>query len=155
MMVSLNRPLPGVRLREQRKCQQGARYLQLNIDEPGYLVVSGCEWHISPQSRSYFVNDSIRTTSWKKPIPEHPAGSLTPECIIEGHSECIWSLACVETSSNVIGASEDGLICEWTRDGKPVGKPWNSDGGGVNSLALSPDGTMVVSGNADYRLRLS
>jgi hypothetical protein len=71
-----------------------ARYLQLNIDEPGDLVVSGCEWHISPQGRSYFVNHNIRTTSWKKPIPECPAGSLTPECIIEGHSECIWSLAC-------------------------------------------------------------
>jgi WD40 repeat protein len=43
------------------------------------------------------------------------------ECIIEGHSEWIWSLACVETSPDIISASEDDLIREWTRDGKPVG----------------------------------
>ena len=108
-----------------------ARYSQLNIDTPGYLVVSGCEWHISPQGRSYFVNHNTRTTSWKKPIPERPAGSLTPECIIEGHSKCIWSLACVGTSDNVMSASGDGSIRQWTREGKEVGQPWRIDGGAV------------------------
>ena len=117
-------------------------------------MVPGCEWHISPQGRSYFVNHNKRTTSWKKPIPERPAGSLAPECIVEGHSECIWSLACVDTSYNIMSASEDGLIRQWTREGKPVGKSWHSDGGGVNTLTLSPDRTMVVSGSADSRLRL-
>ncbi|OAX44096.1 hypothetical protein K503DRAFT_543076 [Rhizopogon vinicolor AM-OR11-026] len=72
VMVSLNRPLPGVRL-----------------DHPGSLVVPGCEWYISPLGRSYFVNHNTRTTSWKKPTPERPAGSFTPECLIEGHSRCI------------------------------------------------------------------
>jgi len=126
----------------------------LNIDAPGYLVVSGWEWYISPQGRSYFVNHNIRTTSWKKPIPERPAGSLTPECIIEGHSQCVWSLACVGTSYNVLSASGDGSIRQWTSDGKSAGKPWHSDGGPVGSIAVSPDGTMVVSGSADGRLRL-
>ncbi|KAJ8585357.1 hypothetical protein M405DRAFT_772968, partial [Rhizopogon salebrosus TDB-379] len=74
-MVSWNRPLPGVRL-----------------DGPRQLI-PGCEWHISPLGRSYFVNHNTQTTSWKKPVPDRPAGSLTPECIIEGNSECIWSLA--------------------------------------------------------------
>ncbi|KAG2737326.1 hypothetical protein P692DRAFT_20673191, partial [Suillus brevipes Sb2] len=73
---SYNRPLPGVRL-----------------DYPGALVDPECEWHISPFGRSYFVNHKTRTTSWNKPQPERPAGSLKPECIIEGHSKCIWSLA--------------------------------------------------------------
>ena len=131
-----------------------ARYLQLKVDRPGYIAVSGCEWHISPQGRSYFVNHNTRTTSWKKPKPDRPAGSLAPECIIEGHSECIWNLARVDTSYNVISTSRDGSIRQWTRDGKPVGKPWNSDGGGVYSLTLSPDGTMAASGSADSRLRL-
>jgi WD40 repeat protein len=130
-----------------------ARYLQLNIDEPGDLVVSGCEWHISPQGWSYFVNHNIRTTSWKKPIPERPAESLTLERIIEGHPECIWRLACVGTSYNVMSASGDGSIRQWTRDGKPVGKSWHSDGG-VKSLTVSADGTMAASGSADGRLRL-
>ena len=130
-----------------------ARYLQSDVDGPGYLVVSGCEWHISPHGRSYFVNHNTRTTSWKKPIPERPAGSLTPECIIEGHSRCIWCLACVGTSYNVISSSADGSIRQWTRDGKPVGKPWNS-GRGVRSIVVSPHGTMVASGSADCRLRL-
>ncbi|KAJ8592608.1 hypothetical protein M405DRAFT_33173 [Rhizopogon salebrosus TDB-379] len=60
IMVSLNRPLPGVRLYRHRQ------------------LIPGCEWHISQLSRSYFVNHNTRTTSWKKPVSDHPVGSLTP-----------------------------------------------------------------------------
>ncbi|KAG2742133.1 WD40 repeat-like protein [Suillus brevipes Sb2] len=137
VMTSVNRPLPGVRL----DCY------------PGHLVVPGCEWHISPLGRSYFVNHNTRTTSWKKPKPERPAGSLTPECIIEGHSECIWSLAYLKASCNVMSASDDGSIRLWKRDGEPVGKPWYGDGGGIGTMAVSPDDTMAVCG-VDSRLRL-
>ncbi|KIK31668.1 hypothetical protein CY34DRAFT_19688 [Suillus luteus UH-Slu-Lm8-n1] len=137
-MISFNRPLPGVRLDYY----------------PGHLVVPGCEWHISPLGRSYFVNHNTRTTSWKKLKPERPAGSLTPECVIKGHSERIWSLACLKASCNVISASEDGSIRQWKRDGEPVGKPWYGDGRGIGTMAVSPDETMVVCGSADSRLRL-
>ena len=58
------------------------------------------------------------------------------------------------TSCNVMSASEDGSIRQWTRDGKPVGKSLHSDGGGVKPLTVSADGTMVVSGGVDGRLRL-
>ncbi|KAJ8584199.1 WD40 repeat-like protein [Rhizopogon salebrosus TDB-379] len=119
VMVSWNRPLPGVRL-----------------------------------GRSYFVNHNTGTTSWKKPVPEHPVGGLTPECIIEGHSKCIWSLACVGTGCKIMSASEDGSIRQWIRDGEPVGEPWRSDGAEVSSMAVCPDETMVVSGSANGRLRL-
>ncbi|KAG2059922.1 WD40 repeat-like protein [Suillus hirtellus] len=136
-MTSLNRPLPGVRL-----------------DRPGDLAVSGCEWHISPLGRSYFVNHSTRTTSWKKPIPERPAGSLMPECIIEGHSRCIWSLVCVGTSCNILSASDDSSIRQWKIDGQSVGKPLDSHKTPTGSVAVSPDDTMVVSGSTDGRLRL-
>ncbi|KAG2741891.1 WD40 repeat-like protein [Suillus brevipes Sb2] len=136
-ITSSNRPLPGVRL-----------------DYPEDLVVPGCEWHISPLGRSYFVNHNTRTTSWKKPKPERPAGSLTPECIIEGHSECMWSLAYLKASCNVMSASRDGSIRQWKKDGEAVGKPWYSDGGGIATMAVSPDDTMVVCGSADGRLRL-
>ncbi|KAG2742426.1 WD40 repeat-like protein [Suillus brevipes Sb2] len=137
IMVSWNRPLPGVRL-----------------DNPGQLVDPEYEWHISPLGRSFFVNHNTRTTSWKKPKPERPAGSLTPECIIEGHSNCIWSLACLKASCNVMSASSDGSIRQWKRDGEPVGKPWYGDGGGIGPMAVSPDETMVVGGSADGRLQL-
>ncbi|KAG2742134.1 WD40 repeat-like protein [Suillus brevipes Sb2] len=137
VITSSERPLPGLRL-----------------DYPGDLVVPGCEWHISPLGRSYFVNHNTRTTSWKKPKPERPAGGLTPECIIEGHSECIWSLAYLKASCNVMGASDDGSIRLWKRDGEPVRQPLYSDGGGLSSIAVSPDETMVVCGSADGRLRL-
>ncbi|KAG2339016.1 WD40 repeat-like protein [Suillus weaverae] len=136
VMGSWNRPLPGVRL-----------------DSPQQLI-SGCEWHISPLGRSYFVNHNTRTTSWKKPTPERPPGSLTPERVIEGHSEVIWSLACLGTSCNILSASRDGSIRQWKRDGKPVGRPWTSDGGEVASIAMSPDKSMVVSGSGDGRLQL-
>ncbi|KIK40687.1 hypothetical protein CY34DRAFT_255660 [Suillus luteus UH-Slu-Lm8-n1] len=136
-MTSFNRPLPGVRL-----------------DYPGQLVDPECEWYISPLGRSYFVNHNTRTTSWKKPKPERPAGSLTPERIIEGHSECIWSLACLKAGCNVMSASEDGSIRQWKRDGEPVGKSWDGGGGGVQSIAVYLDDTAVVSGSVDGRLRL-
>ncbi|OAX31748.1 WD40 repeat-like protein [Rhizopogon vinicolor AM-OR11-026] len=136
-MVSRSRPLPGVRL-----------------DEPGRLVVPGCEWHVSPLGRSYFVDHNTRTTSWQKPTPERPAGSLTPECVMEGHSECIWSLACVGATYNIVSASGDGSIRQWKRYGEQVEKPWRNDGGGVWVMAVSPEESMLVCGNADNRLRL-
>ncbi|KIK31766.1 hypothetical protein CY34DRAFT_102802 [Suillus luteus UH-Slu-Lm8-n1] len=132
----------------------GATNLWYKIDDPGDLVDPRCEWHISPLGRSYFVNHNTRTTSWKKPKPERPAGSLTPERIIEGHSKFIWSLAYLKASCNVMSASEDGSICQWKRDGEPVGKPWHGGGGGVNTLAVSLDETMVVCGSEDGSLRL-
>ncbi|KAJ8591137.1 hypothetical protein M405DRAFT_932338 [Rhizopogon salebrosus TDB-379] len=125
-MASFYRPLPGVRL-----------------DRPGKLI-SGCEWHMSPLGWSYFVNHNTRTTSWKKPTPERPAGSLTPLCVIEAHSNFIWNLACVGTSHDVMSASEDGSIRQWRRDGEPVGEPWEGNGGAIATMAMSPDETMVV-----------
>ncbi|KAG2065994.1 WD40 repeat-like protein [Suillus decipiens] len=53
-----------------------------------------------------------------------------------------------------MSTSNDGSIRQWTRDGEPVGKPWNNDGGELGSLAMSPDESMVLSGSADGRLRL-
>jgi WD40 repeat protein len=130
-----------------------ARHSQLSIDLLGQLI-SGCEWYISPLGRSYFVNHNTRTTSWKKPVPERPAGSLTPLCIIDGHSNCIWNLACVGTGYNVMSASDDGSIRQWRINGELVGEPWEGDGGGIGAMSVSPDGTMVVSGSADGRVRL-
>ncbi|KAJ8590859.1 WD40 repeat-like protein [Rhizopogon salebrosus TDB-379] len=155
VMVSWNRPIPGVRL-----------------DEPGELT-PGWEWHISPLGRSYFINHNAQTTSWKKPAPDHPAGSLTPECIIEGHSDCIWSLACVGTGCNIMSASSDGSIRQWKRDREPVGEPWKSDGratmalerGGVvgnpweghsdtvRCLDWSPNAKEIASGSQDGIIR--
>ncbi|KAG2747522.1 WD40 repeat-like protein [Suillus brevipes Sb2] len=135
-MHTWNRPLPGVRLDYSRQ------------------LVPECEWHISPLGRSYFVNHNTRTTSWKKPAPERPPGSLTPERVIEGHSKVILSLSCMDASGNILSASGDGSIRQWTRDGELVGKPWVSDGGAVSSMVISPDETVAVSGCADGKLRL-
>ncbi|KAJ8582802.1 WD40 repeat-like protein [Rhizopogon salebrosus TDB-379] len=135
-MGSWNRPLPGVRL--------GGR---------GNLI-PGCEWHISPLGRSYFVNHSTRTTSWRKHPPELLTSNLMSERIIEGHSGCIWSLACLSTCCHIMSTSTDGSIRQWTRDGEPVGKPWIGDGEAEGSIAVSPDNTRVASGSADGRIRL-
>jgi len=53
-----------------------------------------------------------------------------------------------------MSASEDGSIRQWTRDGKSAGIPWHSNGVPVGPIAVSPDGTMVVSGSVDGRIRL-
>ena len=57
-------------------------------------------------------------------------------------------------SCNVMSASDDGSIRQWTRDGEPVGAPWRCYGGGVGSIAVSPDETMVASGSIDSRIRV-
>ncbi|KAG2741877.1 WD40 repeat-like protein [Suillus brevipes Sb2] len=135
-MSTEHRPLPGVRL-----------------DYPWQLI-PGCEWHISPFGRSYFVNHNTRTTSWKKPRPKRPAGSLMPECIIKRDSP--WyneNLACLGTSGDILSIS-DGAICQWTRAGKPAKKPFDIKGGAVGIMSVSPDGLMVVGACGDGTVRL-
>ncbi|KAG2739519.1 WD40 repeat-like protein [Suillus brevipes Sb2] len=135
-MEAAHRPLPGVRL-----------------DYPWGLI-PGCEWHISPLGRSYFVNHNTRTTSWKKPRPERPAGSLMPECIIKrGSTWMNRNLACLGTSGDILSVSDDA-ICRWTRAGKRVGKPFDSDDEIVRIIAVSPDGLMVAGACGDGRVRL-
>ncbi|KAG2064196.1 WD40 repeat-like protein [Suillus decipiens] len=132
----------------------GARNSRSSVDLFGNLI-SGCEWHISPLGRSYFVNHNNRTTSWKKPTPKRPPGSLMPECIIKCDSS--WfnnNLACLGTTDNIMSTSDGSSICQWTRTGQPVGKPFGSDEGVVNTIAVSPDGLMVVGECVDDRLRL-
>ncbi|KAG2054288.1 hypothetical protein BDR06DRAFT_420653 [Suillus hirtellus] len=67
-----------------------------------------CEQHISPLGMSCFVNNNTQITSCKKP---------TPESIIEGHSKFIRGLTCLGTSCNILSASGDGSIFQWTIDG--------------------------------------
>jgi WD40 repeat protein len=54
----------------------------------------------------------------------------------------------------VISASWDCSIRQWKRDGEPVGKSWDGGGGGVQSIAVHLDDTIVVSGSVDGRIRL-
>ncbi|KIK42319.1 hypothetical protein CY34DRAFT_805062, partial [Suillus luteus UH-Slu-Lm8-n1] len=75
-----------------------------------------------------------------------------PECIIKRDSP--WynrNLACLDASGDIMSIS-DGAICQRTRDGKPVGKPFNSEA--VIRMAVSPDGLMVVGKCRDGRVRL-
>jgi hypothetical protein len=60
----------------------------------------------------------------------------------------------VGTSHDVMSASDDGSICQWRRDGEPVGEPWEGKGGAIATMAVSPDETMVVSGSLDARVWL-
>jgi len=130
-----------------------ARNSRSSVDFSG-LLIPGCEWHISPLGRSYFVNHNTRTTSWKKPTPERPAGSLMPECIIEcGSSWYNVSLAWLGTSEDIMSVS-NGSIRRWTRTGQPVGKPFNNEGGVVERIAVSPDGLIVVGDCEDGEVRL-
>src|SRR5882757_2052607 len=113
-----------------------------SVDFHGQLI-PGCEWHISPLGRSYFVNHNTRTTSWKKPMPTLPAGSLMPECMIKcGSSWYNNALVCLGASGNIMSTSGDGSIGQWTRAGRPVGKPFEHDGEAVITMAVSPDTSM-------------
>ncbi|KAG2742146.1 WD40 repeat-like protein [Suillus brevipes Sb2] len=135
-MSTEHRPLPGVRL------------------DNSWELIPGWEWYISPLGRSYFVTNNTRTTSWEKPRPERPAGSLMPECIIKNGSSWLnRNLACLGASGDILSVS-DVAICQWTRAGKPVGMPFDIEGGIVNTIAVSPDGLMVAGACGDGRVRL-
>jgi WD40 repeat protein len=90
--------------------------------------------------------------SWKKPMPEYLVGSLTSDPLIEGHSMCIWNIAWLGASSDIMNTSEDGSIRQWTKDGKQVGEPWGSDGVGIQSIAFRLDQTSArgEAQTADY-----
>ncbi|KAG2747557.1 WD40 repeat-like protein [Suillus brevipes Sb2] len=76
-----------------------------------------------------------------------------PECIIKcGGAWYNNSLACLGTSVNILSIS-DGAIRQWTRAGKPVGMPFNIEGGAVDMMAVSPDGLMVLGVCGDGRVR--
>ncbi|KAG2337198.1 WD40 repeat-like protein [Suillus weaverae] len=49
---------------------------------------------------------------------------------------------------------DDGSICQWTRAGQPVGKPFSSDTECVLQIVVSPDGLMVAGRCGDGRVRL-
>jgi WD40 repeat protein len=64
--------------------------------------------------------------------------------IIEAHSSCIWSLACVGTNYNVMSASDDGSIRRWRQDGEPVGKHWEGNGGGAITSPWHSDALSIT-----------
>ncbi|OAX34210.1 WD40 repeat-like protein, partial [Rhizopogon vinicolor AM-OR11-026] len=114
----------------------------LHDDEPLSLAISS--------DGRYIASDGIEKIIYLWSIE----AALKKKYVMEGHSECIWSLACVGASCNVVSASNDGSIRQWRKYGEVVGKPRRSDGGGVWSIAVSPDETMVVSGNASGIVQL-
>ncbi|KAG2053608.1 WD40 repeat-like protein [Suillus hirtellus] len=73
---------------------------------------------------------------------------------MEGHSECTWSLAYLGTSGDIMSTSGDSSICQWKRDGEPIGKPLSDNGRAIPSMVVSPGEMMAICGSVDGRLRL-
>jgi len=92
----------------------------LNIDDPGDLVVPGWEWHISPLGWSYFVDHNTRTTSWKKPKPKCPAGSLMLDTSgnimsvsLNNDGGAIFLMVVSQDETMVMCGSADGRLRLW------------------------------------------
>ncbi|KAG2344383.1 WD40 repeat-like protein [Suillus weaverae] len=80
--------------------------------------------------------------------PKRPA--LTPKYEFEGHEATTWSFGFLHDSVHIVSGSEDGTMRKWNCDtGLVVGEPWKGDGGGIYSLALSPDGKTIACGRED------
>ena len=124
------------------------KHSQPGIDYP-HIPVPGCEWHISPLGRSYFVNHNNQTTSWEQPTPERPPGSLTPKYIIKDHSGFVWSVPRMGKSCSVISTSQDGSICQWTRDGKIIGQPSRPED---RRILLAPCGRSLSTFSSKFQL---
>jgi WD40 repeat protein len=77
-----------------------------------------------------------------------------PERIIKcGGFRYPGNLVCLGTSGDIVSIS-NGAIRQWTRAGKPVGKPFDSEREYIHRMAVSPDGLMVVGASIDGRVRL-
>ncbi|OJA18343.1 hypothetical protein AZE42_09849 [Rhizopogon vesiculosus] len=71
----------------------------------------------------------------------------TPKHEFKGHKSNIWSFVFLHDNVHIVSGSEDGMMCKWDCDtGLLVGEPWESEGGSINALALSPDGKTISCG---------
>ncbi|OAX35990.1 WD40 repeat-like protein [Rhizopogon vinicolor AM-OR11-026] len=73
-----------------------------------------------------------------------------PKHKFEGHERSIQSFIFLHDNVHIVSGSEDGKIRKWECDtGNFVGVPWKGEGGGINALALSPDGRTIACGRND------
>ncbi|KAJ8582306.1 WD40 repeat-like protein [Rhizopogon salebrosus TDB-379] len=70
-----------------------------------------------------------------------------------------WDRTCIfvflHDNIHVVCVSSDGTMRKWDCDKRlPVGEPWEGEGGGVLSLALSPDGKTIACGRMQGSVQL-
>jgi WD40 repeat protein len=76
--------------------------------------------------------------------------SSTPKYRFEGHRGGIHSIIFLHDNVHVVNGSWNGTMCKWDYDtGLLVGQPWKGKGGGIRTLALSPDGRTIACGSED------
>ncbi|OAX36850.1 WD40 repeat-like protein [Rhizopogon vinicolor AM-OR11-026] len=71
----------------------------------------------------------------------------TPKHKFEGHEDHILSFIFLHDNVHIVSGSKDGTMRKWNCDTSLlVGEPWESEGGSINALALSPDGNTISCG---------
>jgi WD40 repeat protein len=68
----------------------------------------------------------------------------------EGHGGSTRGFFSLHNNDCIVSGSPNGTICKWDCATRYIiGVPWKGEDGGINSLALSPDGRMIACGRND------
>jgi len=93
----------------------------------------------------YFAKRTI-----KKASPPTQSKNPSPKYKFEGHNDRIWSFVFLHDNKHIVSGSWDGTMRKWDCEtGHLVGEPWEGEGGGIQALALSPNGNIIACGG-DY-----
>ncbi|OAX40638.1 WD40 repeat-like protein [Rhizopogon vinicolor AM-OR11-026] len=88
----------------------------------------------------------MATTESKRPTAKHK---------FEGHENTVWSFVFLHDNVHIVSGSEDGTMRKWSCDtGLLVGEPWESEGGLIQTLALSSDGQTIACVRGDGSVQL-
>jgi len=79
---------------------------------------------------------------------------VDPECTVQGHSDCVVSVAFSPDGNRIVSGSYDRLVKIWNADtGAEV---WTLTGHAtsLHTVAFSPDGKLVVSWSTDHLIKI-
>ncbi|OAX36854.1 WD40 repeat-like protein [Rhizopogon vinicolor AM-OR11-026] len=101
---------------------------------------------MSSESSRTSTLDEASTLAQPRPTPKHE---------FKGHERYIQSFVFLHDNVHIVCGSWDGTMRKWDCDtGLLVGKPWESEGGFIYALALSPDGKTIACGRDNESVQM-
>jgi len=101
----------------------------------------------------------MASSSMPAEVPVKKTTEVKPYQTMRGHTEYVCGVAHLPDGRRIITCSQDGSLRLWEREsGAQIGNDWKDDGdedeAGVLTIALSPNGETVASGNRGGMVKL-
>lgn len=98
----------------------------------------------------------VRRVPWLHRNLRPPTPPLKPLCLqlLQGHTDCVWSIALSADGSRAISGSGDKTLRFWDVASGACLKVLQGHTSTVLCVAIFPDGSRALSGSADHTLRL-